>query len=412
MMPQTAAHLLFVVRGLLLLGGLLEPLDEGLHVPEEHLPALWAAALLLPNQDGILRDDVGVVEELDDLREELQDGGVLVAVLLDRVHQLEFLPRSRAVGLEQLDPGPQQLDHGLVGLLLGGRLVGPLHGVHDAPPHDGQDVHHVELEFLDLRGGDLQALLHAALLLDVGLELVLQQVQVRVTEALLVELHELHEAGLGEVGVEVVDRPLLLREEGEHLVVQSRPLEEHVELLDGVLAQELLAELSEELKGGALVNLGVVKERLHHLLRERAELHVEDEGGGNRQLRLARVVEELELPQELAQGGLQPLHQEGLLPHDHLHEPDVRDDLLPRAPGGKDVQVQAIVLPPLVVARGPKNPAGEDDLKKGLTVPVVVQVGLVDAREGMLESRVYIAVSSFLCGREDIEQRLGERGGV
>mmetsp|Transcript_75 Transcript_75/g.291 ORF Transcript_75/g.291 Transcript_75/m.291 type:complete len:441 (-) Transcript_75:158-1480(-) len=402
-----------VVRGLLLLGGLLQPLDEGLHVAQEDLPSLWAAALPVPQHDGVLVDDVGVVHQLDDLREELEDRGILVEVHLDRVHQHELLPRGLAVGLEQLDPCPEQLEHALVGLLLRGGLVRPLDRVHDAPPQHGDDVHDLQLELVDLRGGNLQALLHAPLLLDVGAQLGLQSLQVRVAEPLLVQVHQRNEAALREVRVEVVDRPLALGEEVEHLVVQPGPLEEHVQLVNGVLAQVLLAEGNQEGQRGSLVDLGVVQQGLHHGLGERAELHVEDQRGRNRELGLTLLVEKLELPEELAQGGLQTLDQKGLLSHDHLHELDVREDLLPGGARGKDVEVEVVVpLPTLVAAGRGENPTGEEDLEEGLIVAVVVQVGLVDAAEGALEGALYVAVGLILSAAEDVQQALGEGGRI
>merc|ERR1711970_1533235 len=130
-------------------------------------------------------------------------------------------------------------------------------------------------------------------------------------------------------------------------------------------------------------------------------------------LALPSSSKKLELPEELAQGGLQTLDQKGLLSHDHLHELDVREDLLPGGARGKDVEVEVVVpLPTLVAAGRGENPTGEEDLEEGLIVAVVVQVGLVDAAEGALEGALYVAVGLILSAAEDVQQALGEGGRI
>mmetsp|Transcript_39203 Transcript_39203/g.83919 ORF Transcript_39203/g.83919 Transcript_39203/m.83919 type:complete len:300 (-) Transcript_39203:199-1098(-) len=297
-------------------------------------------------------------------------------------------------------------------LLLRVRLGRTLNRVHDGGPEDWEDVLFVELELLNLGADEFEGVLDSPFLLDEHLELGGEVPELRVTEALLVQVHENLEAALGEVRVEVVDASLLLREEVEHLVVQARALEERVQLLDRIPVQKLLAKLRQELQRRPLVHLGIVQQRLHDLVWQGAELVVEDQGGGDGELGLADLIEELQLPEELAQGRLEALDQEGLLPQQQLDELDVGALSLPRGLRGQDVELQFIVLSQLLVAGRAEDASREDDLEEGVRVPVVVQVRLVDAPEGKLQGLVYVALSFIFRGREDFQQGLGERLGI
>jgi hypothetical protein len=54
------------------------------------LLAIRFRALIVPVDDSLVRNDVGIVQDFDDLRESLENPGFLIAVYLDTVDQAHF----------------------------------------------------------------------------------------------------------------------------------------------------------------------------------------------------------------------------------------------------------------------------------------------------------------------------------
>lgn len=77
--------LLLILLVLITLLALPDGLDEGFHDFEEALFAARLCALLVPVEDSLGREDVVVVQELDDPREEVEELYMVVNVDLDRV---------------------------------------------------------------------------------------------------------------------------------------------------------------------------------------------------------------------------------------------------------------------------------------------------------------------------------------
>lgn len=76
---------LFIAR---LLGlCLLKPVDELLHLLHEDGPTLGDVAVLVPLEDHLLAEHLGLVEQEDDLVAALEEVLVVVAILLDLVAQ-------------------------------------------------------------------------------------------------------------------------------------------------------------------------------------------------------------------------------------------------------------------------------------------------------------------------------------
>lgn len=65
---------------LFLLLSLLQPLDEWFNVLQEHIPSLRVATLLVPLHDGVLINDVCLIQETDNVTEDLQQPVVLIAL--------------------------------------------------------------------------------------------------------------------------------------------------------------------------------------------------------------------------------------------------------------------------------------------------------------------------------------------
>lgn len=78
--------LVLFVAGLLGLC-LLKPVDELLHLLHEDGPALGDVAVLVPLEDNLLAEHLGLVEQQDDLVEALEKVLVVVAILLNLVAQ-------------------------------------------------------------------------------------------------------------------------------------------------------------------------------------------------------------------------------------------------------------------------------------------------------------------------------------
>merc|ERR1719195_2246927 len=96
--------LVFFVAGFLGLG-LLQPVDELLHLLHEDSPSLGNVAVLVPLEDNLLAEDLSLVEEEHDLVEALEETLVVVAVFLDLVVLcLHELSKERDGSLQQ-DPG-------------------------------------------------------------------------------------------------------------------------------------------------------------------------------------------------------------------------------------------------------------------------------------------------------------------
>ena len=66
---------------------LLKPVNELLHLLHEHGPALGDVAVLVPLEDDLLTEHLGLVEQQDDLVEALEKVLVVVAILLNLVAQ-------------------------------------------------------------------------------------------------------------------------------------------------------------------------------------------------------------------------------------------------------------------------------------------------------------------------------------
>ena len=66
---------------------LLKPVDELLHLLHEDGPALGDVAVLVPLEDHLLAEHLGLVEQEDDLVEALEKVLVVVAILLNLVTQ-------------------------------------------------------------------------------------------------------------------------------------------------------------------------------------------------------------------------------------------------------------------------------------------------------------------------------------
>lgn len=65
---------------LALLFSLLKPFDEWLNVMQENTTSFGVTALLVPEQNGILSNDVSIVQDAQNTTEELQQLAVLIAV--------------------------------------------------------------------------------------------------------------------------------------------------------------------------------------------------------------------------------------------------------------------------------------------------------------------------------------------
>jgi len=65
-------------------------LDESLRAFQKVLTTLGFGALLVPVDDRLVRNTVGVVENLENLREGLHDACILVTVHLDGVNELNL----------------------------------------------------------------------------------------------------------------------------------------------------------------------------------------------------------------------------------------------------------------------------------------------------------------------------------
>ena len=60
----------------------LKPLDEGLDVMQKDTAALGVAALLVPEQNGVLANDVSIIQNAQNAAEELQQLAVFIAIHL------------------------------------------------------------------------------------------------------------------------------------------------------------------------------------------------------------------------------------------------------------------------------------------------------------------------------------------
>lgn len=60
----------------------LKPLDERLNVMQKDTTALGVAALLIPEQNGVLTNDVSIIQNTQNAAEQLQQLAVFIAVHL------------------------------------------------------------------------------------------------------------------------------------------------------------------------------------------------------------------------------------------------------------------------------------------------------------------------------------------
>lgn len=131
---------------------LLEEADKRLRDLEEVLLALRLGALLEPVDDCLVRDTVGIVQNLEELRERLEDSSVLVAVDLECVDDVDL--RLGAVG-ERLKSGGESSDKGDD---VGVKLVGTSRPVETAHPAEDDPLTEVGLWRGALRLLDLEVL--------------------------------------------------------------------------------------------------------------------------------------------------------------------------------------------------------------------------------------------------------------
>ena len=82
---------------------LLEPVYELLHLLHEDGPALGDVAVLVPLEDHLLAQHLGLVEQQDDLVEALEEVLVVVAILLDLVAQNHLAIGRVGKGRKQWD---------------------------------------------------------------------------------------------------------------------------------------------------------------------------------------------------------------------------------------------------------------------------------------------------------------------
>mmetsp|Transcript_4435 Transcript_4435/g.10717 ORF Transcript_4435/g.10717 Transcript_4435/m.10717 type:complete len:423 (+) Transcript_4435:43-1311(+) len=361
-----------VVVLLLLLLGLLEPLHEGLHVLHEDVAALGGAALAVPVVDRVLRDDVAVVEEADDVRKQLQLLAVLVAADLDLDHEGRLEPSRVGHRPDELLPGLDLLQHHELHLLL--VLPGEVQRFHEGPPdhledrsvrqagrfllllHEPDNVGNGML----LHNGGEQLLLHLLhpLLGKQGLAVIDNGLQPRVLEVL----------------VEPLGRPLLRGEELDEPLLDLALLQERDQLLQGALREVLPQELGEERGNGSLGDHAVVLQGLEDLLREDAELVREDHRGRHRDLLLPDRIKELERLEELARRVLQALDEEGAPPDELLEGGDERHDFLSGRILLQEVERQLGFVLLKGSARSHAAP-GIQHLKQGFPIPREIERG-------------------------------------
>ena len=84
---------------------LLEPLHKLLHLVHEDSPTLGNVTVLVPLEDNLLGEHLGLVEEHHDLLERLEETLVVVAVLLDLVAQHHLTLGGAGEGREQSNVG-------------------------------------------------------------------------------------------------------------------------------------------------------------------------------------------------------------------------------------------------------------------------------------------------------------------
>mmetsp|Transcript_66248 Transcript_66248/g.209447 ORF Transcript_66248/g.209447 Transcript_66248/m.209447 type:complete len:267 (-) Transcript_66248:605-1405(-) len=251
-LSHISAMLQVLILVLVLLLGLLQPLDEGLHVLGEHRAPLGVGSLAVPVEHGVLAHHVVLVERAHDLRKELHELGVLVAGHLDGVDQHQLHLGAGAEGGEELGPR-LDLAQGHVDVLLL-VLAAPLHGVHHPVPADGDELgvgeggrglgllHHLE------HVGDLRPLG------DLLREVLLEPAQLHLVHALVEEVHQALEPRRAEVRREVLVAALLGGEEHEEalVVVHLGLAQEQHEVLQARVAQVVLEHRGQEVQDGPL----------------------------------------------------------------------------------------------------------------------------------------------------------------
>merc|ERR1712038_1414298 len=144
--------LVFFVAGFLGLG-LLQPVDELLHLLHEDGPPLGNVVVLVPLEDDLLAEDLSLVEEEHDLVEALEETLVVVAVFLDLVAENHLALCRAREGREQRDVLLQMSQCLLLDQVL--LLVG-LHGRHSVLLDCVFQIHDYFLDRLLVIDGGLQ----------------------------------------------------------------------------------------------------------------------------------------------------------------------------------------------------------------------------------------------------------------
>jgi len=146
---------LFVVLRVLLITGVLEPVDERLHLLHKDSASLGLRALLGPVQDRALGQDIVLVQKLGHGTVLLDETGILVKVDLDSLHQGNLCLGRAAESAQQLAVLLNLLQDLVIDLINAGT---PIHRGHHAGPHQGDKVGLAEAALLDLSLEESQAL--------------------------------------------------------------------------------------------------------------------------------------------------------------------------------------------------------------------------------------------------------------
>lgn len=190
-----------------------------------------------------------LVEKQNDLREDLQEVHVLVAVLLDAVHQQQRRLGGRGEHAEQIHVLSQVLDR-LVGdqILLLAPLVRRHHRIPDDHDHLvlGQPI--LGHRLLDQRDD----VLRGRLLNDQRLNLALQFLLDDRALAGLLQLEQRTEALLGERALDVLEALLVRRQERDDSIIDAALLQGGPHRIRVLLGEPGLEHIDEELQRDAI----------------------------------------------------------------------------------------------------------------------------------------------------------------
>lgn len=139
--------LLLVLRVILLVTGILEPVNERLHLLHEDGASLGLRTLLGPVEDRALGQDVVLVQQLGNGTELLDETGILVKVDLDRLHQSNLRLGRGAEGGDQLAVLLNLLQNLVVDLI---RASTPVNRSHHSCPDQWDELGLGQTALLDL----------------------------------------------------------------------------------------------------------------------------------------------------------------------------------------------------------------------------------------------------------------------